>query len=171
MRSSRVLRAPDRRLTELRHDIERALHDDVAIGMSALTIELDLIAVAASDPAVGARIDAVRTAVCRVIEELRQVGSAIYPPALGSVDGLGAALRAVAERRHLKLRLDLPPHELTAEARIRTGLLVADHMLTLPPGTEVGVRVRGRRFLRVHVIEQRADRRGRHHLRAVLRCG
>lgn len=166
-----MLRAPDRRLTELRQDIERTLHDDVAIGMSALTIELDLIAVAAADPAVGARIDAVRTAVCRVIEELRQVGSAIYPPALGSVDGLGSALRAVAERRHLELRLDLPRHELSAEAQVRTGLLVSDHMLTLPPGTEITVRLRGKRFLRVHVIERRADRRGRHHFRAVLRCG
>ena len=158
------LRAPDRDVARLRLDLERTIHDGAAADMSALALELGLISMAADDPHTGARIDAALGLVRRAIDDLRGVGAALYPPVLLSA-GLGPALRAVAERRDLRLRLDLPRRELGAEASSRTGLLVTDHLRTLRPGSAVRVRVRGRWLVRVRITSQ-----GQRHHRAVLRC-
>jgi signal transduction histidine kinase len=165
----RMLRAPTRDAVAHRYQLEQDLHDDVAIGMSSLAIRLDLLAESATDPSVNAELVAVRLALCDVIEDLRQIGATIYPPVLDGA-GLGPAVRSVAERRDLRLRLELPRHDLGAEARTRTGLLIVDHLNTLCPGTSVTVRVRGRRFVRVHITEQRPGQQGRHRHRAALRC-
>jgi signal transduction histidine kinase len=164
-----MLHAPGRDAVRLRHDLERTLHDGAAAGMSALALELGLISMSADDPEQGARIEAALDKLSQAIDELRGVGSALYPPVLASA-GLEPALRALAERRDLRLRLDLPRRELREEARSRTGLLVADHLHTLRPGSAVRVRIRGVRFVRVHITDQQPGRsRPRHH-RAVLRC-
>jgi hypothetical protein len=166
---SSLLRAPGRDAAELRFDLERTLHDGAATGISALAVELGVISISTNDPGLGARIDAVHGIVHRILDDLRVVGAILYPPVLVSA-GLGPALRAVAERCDLRLRLDLPRHDLGAEARSRTGLLVADHLWTLCPGTAVRVRVRGRRFVRVRITEEQPGRPGPRHYRAVLRC-
>lgn len=165
----RLLHVPGRDAAELRCDLERTLHNGAAADMSALALELGLISMSANDPRLGARIDAAQGMICRVLDDLRRIGVALYPPVLVSA-GLGPALRAVAERYDLRLRLDLPRHDLGAEARSRTGLLVADHMHTLCPGSAVWVRVRGRRFVRVHIADQQPGRSEVRHHRAVLRC-
>nr|WP_042183549.1 hypothetical protein [Kibdelosporangium sp. MJ126-NF4]CEL15637.1 putative two-component system sensor kinase [Kibdelosporangium sp. MJ126-NF4]CTQ90324.1 putative two-component system sensor kinase [Kibdelosporangium sp. MJ126-NF4] len=165
----RLLRAPARGAAEHRRGLEQALHDDVAIGMAALTLKLDLIATSTVDPATGAEIDATRVALCRIIDDLRKVGTSIYPPVLVSA-GLKPALGSVAESLDLRLRLDLPARDLGEDAKSRTGLLVADHLHTLCPGTFVTVRVRGRRFVRVRITAERPGEPGRHTHRAVLRC-
>ncbi|TDV44937.1 histidine kinase [Actinophytocola oryzae] len=152
----------------MRLDLERTLHDGAAADMSALALELGLISMAADDPTTGARIEAALDMLRRAIDDLRGIGSALYPPVLVSA-GLGPALTAVAERRELRLRLDLPRRELGVEARSRTGLLVVDHLRTLCPGSSVRVRVRGARFVRVHITDAQPDRSTRHH-RAVFRC-
>lgn len=163
------MRAPDRDTARLRLDLEKSLHDGAAAGMSALALELGLISMSAKDPRVGARIDAAQWLLRRTIDDIRLLGATLYPPVLVSA-GLGPALRAVAEHRHLRLRLDLPRRELGAEARSRTGLLVADHLHTLGPGSAVRVRVRGRHLVRVHIADRQPGLpRTRHH-RAVLRC-
>lgn len=168
-RSGSWLRAPDRDAARLRLDLERTLHDGAAADMSALALELGLISMAADDPDTGARIESALAMLRGAIDELRGLGSALYPPVLVSA-GLGPALRAVAERRDLRLRLDLPRRELGEEAMARTGLLVVDHLHTLHPGSAVRVRVRGSRFVRVHITDQQPGwSRLRHH-RAVLRC-
>jgi signal transduction histidine kinase len=166
----RRLHAPGCDTVKVRHDLERILHDGAAAGMSALALELGLISMAADDPRVGARVDAAQRLLHRVLDDLRGIGTALYPPVLVS-GGLRAALRALAEHRDLRLRLDLPSHELGTEARSRVGLLVADHLHTLCTGSAVRIRVRGRRYVRVHITDQQPGRtRPRHH-RAVLRCG
>jgi signal transduction histidine kinase len=166
----RRLRAPGRDAVRLRHELERVLHDGAAAGMSALALELGLISMAADDPRLGARIDAAQGLLSNVLDDLRGIGTALYPPVLVSA-GLEPALRALAEHRELRLRLDLPGHELDTEARSRVGLLVADHLHTLCTGSAVRVRIRGRRLVRVHISDQQPGRpRPRHH-RAVLRCG
>lgn len=163
------LRAPDRDAVRLRCDLERALHDGASAGMSALALELGLISMSANDPRVGARIDAAQGLLRRAIDDLRLLGSALYPPVLVSA-GLGPALRAVAENRDVRLRLDLPPHELGEDARSRVGLLVSDHLHTLCRGSAVRVRVRGRWLVRVHISELQPGRPQPRHHRAVLRC-
>lgn len=166
----RRLRAPGRDAVRLRHDLERDLHDGAAAGMSALALELGLISIETVDPGLGERIDAAQGMLRRVLEELRGIGTTLYPPVLVS-GGLDAALGNLAGYRDQRLLLDLPKHELDLEARSRVGLLVADHLYTLCPGSSVRVRVRGRRFVRVHISDFQPGRlRPRHH-RAVLRCG
>lgn len=162
------LRAPGRTTAESRYELERALHDGPTIGLSALAIELGLIRTEAEGTPVAARIDEARYTVCRMVEVLRLLGASIHPPTL--VAGVEPAWSSIAEHRGLRLTLDLPDREFGAEARSRTGLLVADHLRRLDPGTAVRVRVRGRRFVRVHITEQRNSSQ-RRHFRAVLRCG
>lgn len=163
------LRAPGRDTVRMRSDLERALHDGAAAGMSALALELGLISMSATDPRLGAKIDAAQDLLRRAIDDLRVLGTALYPPVLASA-GLGPALRAVAEHRDVRLRLDLPRRELGADASSRVGLLVSDHLHTLCQGSAVRVRVRGRRLVRVHIADLRPGwSRLRHH-RAVLRC-
>jgi hypothetical protein len=166
----RRLRAPGRDAVQLRHDLEKDLHDGAAAGVSALALELGLISLAADDPGLGARLDAAQGLLRGVLEDLRGIGTALYPPVLVS-GGLGPALSALAEHRNLRLRLDLPGTELGRETRSRVGLLVADHLHTLCAGSVVRVRVRGRRLVRVHITDKQPGLpRVRHH-RAVLRCG
>ena len=166
----RRLRAPGRDAVRLRHDLEKDLHDGAAAGMSALALELGLISMAADDPRLGARIDAAQGLLRRVLEDLRGIGTALYPPVLVS-GGLGPALHALAEHRDLRLRLDLPGEEIHPDTRSRIGLLVADHLYTLCAGSVVRVRVRGRRLVRVRITDEApGSGRARHH-RAVSRCG
>jgi signal transduction histidine kinase len=163
------LRAPDREVARLRCDLEKTLHDGAAANMSALALQLGLISMAADDPDTEARLDAALSMLRGAIDDLRGLGTALYPPVLVSA-GLGPALRSVAERRDLRLTLDLPRRELGVEARSRTGLLVVDHLHTLSPGSVVGVRVRGRRLVRVHITDEQPGRSGPRRHRAVLRC-
>jgi len=163
------LRAPASDVARRRCDLERLLHDGAAASMSALALELGLISMHANDPRVGDRIDATQGLLRRAIDDLRQLGTALYPAVLVSA-GLGPALEAVAERRDLRLRLDLPRRELGVDAKSRIGLLVTDLLHTLCPGTAVRVRVRGQRFVRVHITDQRPGLPGPRHHRAVLRC-
>lgn len=163
------LRAPGRGAAEYRFELERALHDGPTAGLSALAIELELISAAGADPRSAARIEAVRETVCVLVDRLRLLGAAIHPPTL--VAGLEPAWASIAEHRGLRLRLDLPDHDLGAQLRVRTGLLVADHLRTLERGTFVLVRVRGRKLVRVHIVEQPPVPARRSHFRAVLRCG
>lgn len=162
------MRAPGRDAADYRYELERALHDGPTIDLSALAIELGLISTASGDPRIAARIDGVRDTVCLMVDRLRLLGAIIHPPTL--VEGVEPAWVSIAEHHGLRLKLDLPDRVLGAEARSRTGLLVADHLRTLEPGTSVRVRVRGRRFVRVHITELR-DSVGPRHLRVVLRCG
>ncbi|MBY8849053.1 histidine kinase [Saccharothrix longispora] len=154
---------------ELRREFERVLHDGPALRVSALALELGLIAVAVTDPRARERVDAAQGTVRRVLDELRDVGDALYPSVLTSA-GLEPALRAVAERRGLALALDVPPAGIDAATGSRVCLLLTDHLRTLRPETSVTVRVRGgRRLVRVHVSDERPDGGPRHHW-AVLRC-
>lgn len=155
---------------QLRYGLERVLHDGAVSEMSTLALELGMISAAVDDAGMEASVDAVRSRVTNVLDDLRWIGSVIYAPVLASA-GLGPGLRAVAERRDLRLILDLPRDELGRDAGSRVGLLVADHFQTLRPGSVVRVRVRGRRFIRVSIADHQPDgTRPRVHW-AVLRCG
>ena len=164
-----LLRPPGRTDVQHRLGLERTLHDGAVADMSALTLELGMISAAVGDVRVEERIAAVQERLTGILEDLRHVGSAIYPPVLAT-EGLGPGLVAVAQNRGLRLLLDLPRTELGAEARSRTGLLVADHFHTLRPGSVVRVRVRGRRIVRVSITDQAPGAAARREHRAVLRC-
>lgn len=164
-----LLRPPSRADVRHRLGLERILHDGAVADMSALALELGMISAAVGDAHVEERIAAVQERLTGILEDLRHVGSAIYPPVLATA-GLGPVLVAVAENRGLRLLLDLPRTELGAEARSRTGLLVADHFHTLRPGSVVRVRVRGRRIVRVSITDRAPGAVACREHRAVLRC-
>lgn len=163
------LRVPGRGAAQYRFELERALNNGPAERLSALAVELDLFSAGIADLRIAARIEAVRERVCGLIENLRQLGGVIHPPVLA--EGLEPTCVSVAEHCDLRLRLDLPEHDLGRQTRLRMGLLVADHLRTLEPGTTVRVRVRGRRFVRVRITEQPPGTSERRNLRAVLLCG
>jgi signal transduction histidine kinase len=164
-----LLRPPGRADVRRRFGLERTLHDGAVADMSALALELGMISATAGDAHVEAGIAAVQDRLTGILSDLRHVGTVIYPPVLSSA-GLGPGLRAVAEHQGLRLLLDLPRTELGVEARSRTGLLVADHLHTLRPGSVVRVRVRGRRIVRVSITDQQPGAGARREHRAVLRC-
>ncbi len=153
-----------------RYGLERTLHDGAVADISALALELGMISADTGDSGLTARLEAAQNRVTDILDDLRQVGSWIYPPVLASA-GLGPGLLAVAELRGLRVVLDLPRGELCAEARSRAGLLVADYFHTLRAGSVVHVRVRGRRIVRVSVIERQSGGAPRRAHLAVLRCG
>lgn len=164
-----LLRPPGPADVRQRAGLERSLHDGAVTDISALALELGMISATAGDIRVEERIAAAQSRVSDILDDLRRVGSLIYPPVLAS-SGLGPGLVAVAERRGLRLLLDLPRAELGTEARSRAGLLVADHFHTLRPGSLVRVRVRGRRIVRVSITDQEPGAASRREHRAVLRC-
>ena len=164
-----LLRAPGVDDVELRRGLERVLHDEVAIGLSAMVLRLDLIsAVAGDDADLADRVSAARGTLCQVIEDVRRLGGVVYSPVLRG-SGLAPAVRAAAEYRELRLRLDLPTHDLDVEAQSRIGLFITDRLNTLGPGTAVLVRVRGRKLVRVCVIEKQPGQ-GRRRYWAVAAC-
>ncbi|MER7015237.1 hypothetical protein ABT324_27720 [Saccharopolyspora sp. NPDC000359] len=163
------LRPPDRDTVRLRYQLERMLHDGAVAEISALALELGMISGTTCDSGVAAQVAAAQDRVTSILDDLRGVGSWIYPPVLASA-GLGPGLRAVAERLDLRLLLDLPRTELGGSARSRTGLLITDHFHTLRPGSVVRVRVRGRRIVRVSITDQQPGGVARRAHRAVLRC-
>lgn len=163
------LRVPGRSTARYRFELERALNDGPAAGLSALAVELDLFSAGVADLRLASHVEVLRESVFSLIENVRQLGGMIHPPVLA--EGLEPTCVSVAERYDLRLGLDLPDHELSSQGRLRTGLLVADRLATLEPGTTVRVRVRGRRFVRVRITEQRPGSQVRRNLRAVLLCG
>ncbi|MFI7672983.1 hypothetical protein [Actinophytocola sp. NPDC049390] len=165
-----LLRPPGRVHVRQRAGLERTLHDGAVADISVLALELGMISATSGDVRVEEKVAAAQERVMAILENLRRVGSMIYPPVLAS-SGLGPGLRAVAEHQGLRLlRLDLPAGELGAEARSRAGLLIADHFQTLRQGSLVSVRVRGRRLVRVHITDQEPGAAQRREYRALLRC-
>jgi hypothetical protein len=161
---------PGRTAAQLRYGLERKLHDGAAAEISALALELGVLSASIEDAAAEATLASAQRRITHVLDELRQVGAAIYPSVLTS-GGLGPGLAAVAERCGLRLRVDLPCAELGEPALSRTCLLVSDYFHTLRPGSVVRVWVRGRRIVRVRITDhQPGDATWREH-RAVLRCG
>lgn len=160
----RRLRAPDRDTAELRCALERALHDGPALRASTLALELGLLAVTITDPAGRTRLDSAQATVRGVLDDLRAMGEALYPPVLAG-SGLEPALRAVAERHDLSLTLDVAG--LAPREHSRACLLIADHLRSVRPGTAVAVRVRGgRRLVWVRITAAGAPLHW-----AVVRCG
>lgn len=165
-----VLRPPDRDAVRRRYGLERVLHDGPVAEISTLALELGLLSASAKDDCVESKVADLQHRITHILDDLRLVGAAIYPAVLASA-GLGAGLAAVAERRGLRLRLDLPCVDLGDHARSRAGLLVCDYFHTLRPGSVVLVRVRGKRIVRVRITDKEPGEVTWREHRAVLRCG
>ena len=166
----RLLHVPGPADVHRRRRLEQALHDEIAVGLSATLLQLDVLARAGDDRLDRARLDRLRDELRQAIDDARALGRVVFSPVLRS-SGLAAAAQAVAEYRHLRLHMDLPDRELDQGTQGRIGLLVVDHLHGLVPvtGLRVRVRVRGRRLVRVHIVEDRPGSWARHYW-AVLAC-
>jgi signal transduction histidine kinase len=91
-----------------RRRIEQDLHDGAQQRLVALRIELELAeGVVRSDPEAGARLlQRLEQELDEALEELRALAHGVYPPLLAD-RGIVAALRAVAGRSPLLVRVDV----------------------------------------------------------------
>lgn len=100
----RVVAAADRE----RQRIERNLHDGAQQRLIALAMRLSRVRehVAASNPQLVSELDSLRAEVRATHDEVRQLAHGVYPPVL-SEHGLVEAVRSVADRSPIEVRLDL----------------------------------------------------------------
>lgn len=112
----RLLRSAQRQWTR-RRDLERQLHDGAALRISALSLRLGLLRHRRPDDEQELQdtIDSLQSELHEVLQELRQVAGNLYPPLLDEV-GLGPALREVADRSAVPVRIDAPDERFGAAA-------------------------------------------------------
>jgi len=111
------LRRSARRQWLRRRDLERQLHDGAALRISALALRLGLLRHRgpADDGELRATIDDLQAELHEVLQELREVAGGLYPPLLDEV-GLGPALREVADRAAVPVRIQAPDERFGAAA-------------------------------------------------------
>jgi signal transduction histidine kinase len=100
-----------------RRDLERQLHDGAALRISALALRLGLLRHRRPDDEreLQEAIDDLQGELHEVLQELREVAGNLYPPLLDEV-GLGPALREVADRSAVPVRIDAPDERFGAAA-------------------------------------------------------
>jgi signal transduction histidine kinase len=99
-------RRREREQWQRRRRLERQLHDGAALRASALALQLGLFQhrVPEAERELRTAIGALQDELHAVLQELRDVAAQIYPPLLDEA-GLGPALRELAERRDLPVRV------------------------------------------------------------------
>jgi hypothetical protein len=92
-----------------RRDLERQLHDGAALRISALALRLGLLrhALPSGDQESQDAVEGLQDELHVVLQELRDVAGRLYPPLLDEA-GLGPALREVAGRSAVPVRIDAP---------------------------------------------------------------
>jgi signal transduction histidine kinase len=103
------LRAGARRQWLGRRALERQLHDGAALRISALALRLGLLRHTVPDagPDFRTAVEDLQDELHLVLQELRDVAGLLYPPLLDEA-GLGAALRELAARYPVPVRVDAP---------------------------------------------------------------
>jgi signal transduction histidine kinase len=90
-----------------RRDLERRLHDGAALRISALALRLGLLRhrMPKNEHEFSAAVEGIQDELHLALQELRDVAGWLYPPLLDEA-GLGAALREVADRSAVPVRID-----------------------------------------------------------------
>lgn len=125
--------------------LQRQLHDGASLRISALVPQLGVVRnrVPAARPDLDASISDLQDQLHTVLQELREIARAIYPPVLDEA-GLGPALRDHAEHLDLAVCVDVGTERLGPAVEGAAYFAVADSLAALPPGRPP-VWVRGRR--------------------------
>ncbi len=128
-RQAELLRAAARRIVTAedaaRRRIERDLHDGAQQRLVTLGLELGALAERA-DPALAARVRAVRTQLLDATSELRELARGLHPMVL-TEQGLGAALETLADRSSIPVRLSVVLDDrLPREVEATTYFLVSE---------------------------------------------
>jgi signal transduction histidine kinase len=89
--------------------LQRQLHDGAALRISALALKFGLFRhqVPATQPDLRESVDGLQNELHAALQDLRDVARKIYPPLLDQA-GLGPALREIAYRVAVAVRVDVP---------------------------------------------------------------
>ncbi|WP_100500912.1 sensor histidine kinase [Geodermatophilus chilensis] len=147
--------AADRRLTcraereqwQRRLRLQRQLHDGASLRISALVPQLGVVRTRVPDaqPDLDASIEGLQDQLHTVLQELREIARAIYPPVLDEA-GLGPALRDHAEHTDVVVRVDVGPERFGPAVEGAAYFAVTGCLAALPPGSppvEVSARREG----------------------------
>jgi hypothetical protein len=106
--NSRVRRAAQQQWLR-RRELERQLHDGAALRISALALRLGLLRhqMSEEDQQFHDTVEGLQDELHLVLQELRDVAGRLYPPLLDEA-GLACALREVAARSAVPVRIDAP---------------------------------------------------------------
>lgn len=124
--------------------LQRQLHDGAALRISALVPRLGVVRtrVPEAQPDLDASIEGVQDQLHTVLQELREIARAIYPPVLDEA-GLGPALRDHAEQLPVAVRVDVGPGRFGPAVEGAAYFAVTGCLAALPPGSPpVAVRAR-----------------------------
>ncbi|RFU22480.1 histidine kinase [Geodermatophilus marinus] len=116
--------------------LQRQLHDGASLRISALVPQLGVVRnrVPAAHRDLDASIEGLQDQLHTVLQELREIARAIYPPLLDEA-GLGPALRECAERAEVPVRVDVAPGRYGAAVEGAAYFAVADCLAALLPGS------------------------------------
>jgi signal transduction histidine kinase len=115
--------------------LQRQLHDGASLRISALVPQLGVVRnrVPPADRDLDVSIEEVQDQLHTVLQELREIARAIYPPLLDEA-GLGPALREYAERAEVPVRIDVGPGRHGAAVEGAAYFAVADCLSALRAG-------------------------------------
>lgn len=111
--------------TTERRRLERDLHDGTQQRLLALKIMLAAMEADTSDQKAQAAIGRVRNELGQVLEELRDLAHGIHPASLSQV-GLDQAIKSMADRYTIPIRVRLPPGRFGEAAELAAYYLVAE---------------------------------------------
>jgi signal transduction histidine kinase len=115
--------------------LQRQLHDGASLRISALVPQLGVVRtrVPEAQPDLDASIEGVQDQLHTVLQELREIARAIYPPVLDEA-GLGPALRDHAEHTDVCVRIDVGSERLGPAVEGAAYFAVTACLADLPPG-------------------------------------
>lgn len=118
-----------------RRGLERRLHDGAALRISALALRLGLVRcrLPEDDAELHEAVDGVQDELHAVLQELRGIAAALYPPLLDEA-GLGPALREEAGRRGVPVTLDVADDRFGAAAEGAAYFAVVASLAARPAG-------------------------------------
>jgi Histidine kinase len=146
VRASCLPRA-EREQWQRRLSLQRRLHDGASLRISALVPQLGVVRnrVPAAEPDLDASLQGLQDQLHTVLQELREIARAIYPPLLDEA-GLGPALREFADRAEVPVRVDVGPGRYGAAVEGAAYFAVTDCLAALRdggPAVDVSARTEG----------------------------
>jgi signal transduction histidine kinase len=128
---------PGRRQWQRRRRLERRLHDGAALRISALTLQLGLFRhrIPDTEASLDSSIDELQNELHAVLQELREIAAALYPPLLDEA-GLGPALREEAGRLGVRATISVPDARFGPAAEGAAYFAVAECLAGRPEDAE-----------------------------------
>ena len=118
-----------------RLSLQRQLHDGASLRISALVPQLGVVRtrVPEAQPDLDASIQGLQEQLHTVLQELREIARAIYPPVLDEA-GLGPALRDHAEHLDVPVHVDVGPERFGPAVEGAAFFAVTGCLAALPAG-------------------------------------